>query len=92
MTRYYKEILNQLSKEQLIYLIEQLTRSQNLITEICVDESKCHISSDKAIDKIRDYIYCMPDGYNVTEIKAEIDVKMGKISVSECRKIMGLDD
>lgn len=92
MTRYYKEILNQLSKEQLIYLIEQLTRSQSLITEICVDESKCHISSDKAIDEIRNYIYCMPDYHDIDMLKAEIDFKMGKISVSECRKIIKLED
>lgn len=87
-----KEALNQLSKEQLIYLIEQLDRSQFLITEACVDESKCHISSDKAVDKIRSYIYDMPSMCNVTNLKAYIDMKMNKISMSEYRKIIGLDD
>jgi hypothetical protein len=92
MTRYYKETLNQLSKEQLIYLIEQLDHSQNLIGEVCVDESKMHIDSDRAVDKIRGYLYHMPSMYNVTNLKAYLDMKMGKISVSEYRKIIGLDD
>lgn len=87
-----KEALNQLSKEQLIYLIEQLDRSQFLITEACVDESKCHVNSDKAVDKIRSYIYDMPSMCNVTNLKAYIDMKMNKISMSEYRKIIGLDD
>ncbi len=92
MVAYYKETLSQLSKEQLIYLIEQLDYSQSLIGEVCVDESKCHIDSDRAVDKIRGYLYHMPSMYNVTNLKAYLDVKMGKISVSEYRTIIGLDD
>jgi hypothetical protein len=38
--KHDKETLSQLSKEQLIYLIEQLNHSQFLISETCVDESK----------------------------------------------------
>lgn len=92
MTKYEKETLRQLSKEQLIYLIEQLCHSQFLISETCVDESKCHIDSDKAMDKIRGYIYHMPSIYNVEELKAYINMKMNKISIKEYRKIIGLDD
>lgn len=92
MVAYYKETLSQLSKEQLIYLIEQLDYSQSLIGAVCVDESKMHISSDRAVDKIRGYLYNMPSMYNVTNLKAYIDMKMKKISVSEYRKIIGLDD
>lgn len=92
MVAYYKETLSQLSKEQLIYLIEQLDYSQSLIGEVCVDESKMHISSDRAVDKIRGCLYNMPSMYNVTNLKAYIDMKMEKISVSEYRKIIGLDD
>lgn len=92
MTMHDKETLGQLSKEQLIYLIEQLNHSQFLISETCVDESKCHIDSDKAVDKIRGYIYRMPSMYNVEELKLYIDMKMNKISVKEYRKIIGLDD
>lgn len=91
MTKYDKKTLNELSKEQLIYLIEQLYESQFLISEVCVDESKWHIDSDKAVDKIRGYIYDMPSLYDATETKAYIDMKMEKISVEEYRKIIGLD-
>ena len=49
-------MLNQLSNEQLIYLIEQLNHSLFLIGETCVDESKNHIDSDKAVNKMIDYI------------------------------------
>ena len=91
MTKHDKEVLNELSKEQLIYLIEQMDKSLFLIGEVCVDESKCHISSDKAVDKIRSYIYDMPSLHDVTETKAYIDMKMEKISVEEYRKILGFD-
>lgn len=92
MMMHDKETLGQLSKEQLIYLIEQLINSQFLISETCVDESKCHIDSDKAVDKIRGYIYNTPSMYNVENLKAYIDMKMNKISIKEYRKIIGLDD
>lgn len=92
MTKHRKETLNQLSKEQLIYLIEQLEHSQALICEACVEESKCHINSDEAVDKIRSCIYDMPSMHNSIELSAYLDMKMGKISVSKYRRIIGLDD
>ena len=91
MTDRLKEILNELSKEQLIYLIEQYYHSQFLIGEVCVEESKQHISSEMAIEKIRKYIYDMPSTYNMDNFKAQIDIGMGKITVDEYRKILGLD-
>ena len=91
MTDQLKEILNELSKDQLIYLIEQYYHSQFLIGEACVDESKQHISSEKAVKKIYNYLYDMPSTYNVDNFKALIDLKMGKITVEEYRKILGLD-
>ena len=45
MTEQIKEILNELSKEQLIYLIEQYYHSQFLIGEVCVEVAKQHRSS-----------------------------------------------
>lgn len=92
MTDQLKETLNELSKEQLIYLIEQFYHSQFLIGEICVDESKQHISSEKAVKEIRSYLYDIPSTYNVDIFKAQIDLKMGKITVEEYRKILGLED
>lgn len=91
MTKHNKEVLNQLSKEQLIYLIEQLKHSQSMIGEACVDESKQHISSEIAVDKIREYIYDIPSLYDADKLKAYIDMKMEKITVEEYRKIIGLD-
>ena len=91
MTKHKKQILSELSKEQLIYLIEQLYHSQFLISYVLVDESKKHIDSDKAMDKIRGYMYDMPNLYNATELKAYIDMKMKKISIEEYRKIIGID-
>ena len=91
MTVQLKEILNELSKEQLIYLIEQYYHSQFLISEACVEESKQHISSEQAVQNIRKYLYDMPNTYNVDNFKAQIDLKMGKITVDEYRKIVGLD-
>ena len=92
MTDQLKEILNELSKDQLIYLIEQYYHSQSLIGEACVDESKQHISSEKAVKEIRSYLYDMPSTYNVDNFKAQIDMKMGKITVEEYRKLLGLDE
>lgn len=91
MTRQLKEILNELSKEQLIYLIEQYYHSQFLIGEVCVEESKQHISSERAINKIRNCLYGMPNTYNVDDFKAQIDMGMDKITIEEYRKILGLD-
>ena len=91
MTNQLKEILNELSKDQLIYLIERFYHSQFLIGEVCVDESKRHISSEQAIQEIRNYLYDMPSTYNVDNLKAQIDMGMGKIMVDEYRKILGLD-
>ena len=91
MTDQLKETLNELSKDQLIYLIEQYYHSQFLISEVCVNESKQHISSEKAVQKIRSCLYDMPNTYNVTDFKALIDMKMGKITVDEYRKTLGLD-
>ena len=91
MTDQLKEILNELSKEQLIYLIEQYYHSQFLISIVCVEESKQHISSEKAVKEIRSYLYDMPSIYNVEHFKAQIDLRMGKITIDEYRKIIGLD-
>lgn len=91
MVRIEKECLNELSKEQLIYLIEQMERSLCIIGEVCVSESKMHIDSDKAVNKIRENIYHMPSLYDPVEVAAYIDMKLENISVDEYRKAIGLD-
>ena len=47
-----KKILNALTKEQLIFLINQYQHMEFIISEICVNESKQHIPSEQAIEKI----------------------------------------
>ena len=90
MTKHDKKVLNELSKEQLIYLIEKLNDSLCLIGEVCVDESKQHIESNKAVDRIREYIYHMPSLYDSKELSAYIDMKMEKISVEKYIRIIDL--
>lgn len=92
MTKHQKEVLSELSKEQLIYLIEQFYHSQFLIGETLVDVSKHYIDPERAIIDIRKYMYDMPSMNDVNELKAYIGMKMGKITVEEYRKMMGFDD
>lgn len=91
MTKHKRQVLDELDKQQLIYLIEQFYQSQSYIGEICVDESKQHISSEYAVSIIRASLYQMPSLNNVEETKAYIDMKLNKISASEYRKKIGLD-
>ena len=86
-----KNVLMKLSKEQLVYIIEQFYHSQFLISETCVEESKWHIDSREAVCHIRDCIYDMPSLYDVNEVSAYIDMKMEKISIEEYRKRIGLE-
>lgn len=91
MTKHKRQVLDELDKQQLIYLIEQFYQSQSYIGEICVDESKQHISSEYAVSIIRASLYQIPSLNNVEETKAYIDMKLNKISASEYRKKIGLD-
>lgn len=91
MRENQKDVLRELRKEQLIYLIEQLYHSQFMISETCVEESKWHIESRDAVEKIRGHIYNMPSLYDVNEVSAYIDMKMGEISVEEYHKRIGIE-
>lgn len=92
MIKAHKRTLSELSKEQLIYLIEQMGHSLFLIGEHCVEESKMHISPERAIDEVRKDIYRMPSLYDAASAGAFIDMKMGKITPEEYRRIIGLED
>ena len=50
-----KENLENLSKEQLIYIIAQYDIFYVLVGEACVRESKGQLESEQTIDKIREY-------------------------------------
>jgi hypothetical protein len=86
MARLDKDTLNQLSKDQLIYLIENFQSSQFKIGEVLVDESKQHIDSDEAINRIRNHMYNVPSHYRINEFKAFLDLKLGKITYDEYTK------
>lgn len=79
-----------LSNEQLVYIIEQMYHSLFMISEACIDVSKCHITFREGIKRIRENIYILPCEYNETDLKAHIDMKMGKITREEYREIVGL--
>ena len=76
MTKHDKEVLSELSKEQLIYLIEQLKSSLCKIGESCFEESKGHRPPEKAVEDIRGYIFNMPSLVNAERAKIEIDLMM----------------
>lgn len=85
-----KEVLMQLSKEQLIYLLEQFEHSACVISETCVDVSKGNINAKDAISEICNNCYTIPDLENANNLKALIDLKCGKISINEYRKAIGM--
>lgn len=78
--------LTKLSKEQLIYIIEQYRRATLRMSNALVRESKGYNSS-KACDDIRD---CLQDCDFIRnhELAAYVDMKLGKISGEEYRDIM----
>lgn len=85
-----KKNLEKLTKEQLIYLIEQYDRLNFMISEILVDESKWHITSKEAVEEIRKYL---TESQAKTDLSNEhldsyIDMETGKISVEEYREIV----
>lgn len=73
MTKHDKKVLQELSKEQLVYLIEQMKSSLCKIGEACVEESKGHRPPEQAIEDIRGYIFNMPS-LNAERAKIEIDL------------------
>lgn len=85
-----KENLENMSKEQLIYIIAQYDIFYTTIGEICVSESKMHINSKEAIKKIRNK--CCDIQYDVDiadeHIGDLINMKLGKITSEEYRKIV----
>jgi hypothetical protein len=85
-----KENLENLSKEQLIYIIAQYDIFYTTIGEICVSESKMHINSKEAIKKIRNK--CCDIQYDVDiadeHIGDLINMKLEKITPEEYRKIV----
>lgn len=90
LPKRYRENLEKLSKEQLIKIIDDYYEADFLIGETLVDESKCHISSEKAVNLIRKYSCDISNRYNfISEhLPDEVDFRMGKITPEQYREIL----
>lgn len=95
MTELKKESYSQLSKEQLMWIIDQWESCCSAIIETMFDKSKSRITAEKAcadivrylsVNKAIDLNYLRPN-----HLKAEIDFYMGNIDRTECRKRLGLE-
>lgn len=89
-----KENLENLNKEQLIYIIDKFDHLYCTVSEICVSESKLHIESKEAVSKIRKQCYDIQFDVDIADenISDYINMKLGKITPGEFRKIvLGID-
>lgn len=95
MTELEKEAYSQLTKEQLIWIIDQWESFGSAILETMFDKSESRINAERACADIVRYLtankaidlnYLRPE-----HLKAEIDFYMGNIDRTECRKRLGLE-
>lgn len=92
-SKYTKENLLKLSKEQLVYIIERYYDACFMISETLVEESKWHIEKKDAIEKIREYLFDTHIDLYDEHLGEYIDMKQGKISGKEYRRIiLGVED
>ena len=63
-----------------------------IISEICVDESKQHIPSEQAVEKIRKELRkCnFPSCASIEEFISLLDYKMSKITLDEYKERIGI--
>lgn len=83
-----KDIYKELSKDQLVYLIEQFEHSSFIIGEICVDASKDELDTYEAVRQIRKNIFHIPYIMTVESLSAWVDHERGVISNEEYRKLI----
>ena len=86
--------LDNLSKEQLIKIITDWELVHSRMSYYCVQESKMHIDSSRAISEI---VECLKDicRYNLLDehLGDYVDMQLGKISGKEYReRVLGMDD
>ena len=95
MTELKKEAYSQLSKEQLMWIIDQWESFGDAVIETLNDNTKSLITAKKACADIISHVlsnkavnidYLRPD-----RLKAEIDFYMGNRDRTECRKRLGLE-
>ena len=77
---------NRVLKEALLHI----RNSYGCVSEVCVDESKLHISSEKAVDKIRSYLCEMDFAFDDIEEKLGDDyfIKARKQQASLVEKVV----
>lgn len=83
-----RDIYEELSKEQLVYLIEQFEHSSFIIGEICVDASKDELDSYEAVRQIRKNIFHIPYIMAIESLSAWVDHERGAMSNEEYRKLI----
>ena len=95
MTELKKEAYSQLSKEQLMWIIDQWESCGSAIIETMFDKSKSRITAERACADIVRYIISNKaidmDYLRLEHLKAEIDLQLGKIDKAEYRKRLGLE-
>ncbi len=86
MTNRAKKNLMSLSKEQLIQIISDLYHTNNLISEVCVCASKSEISTECAVERIRDYLWeTTIYDFNSVNLFLQANLQMGKITPEQYR-------
>ena len=95
MTELKKEAYSQLSKEQLMWIIDQWESFGDAIIETMFDKSESRITAEKACADIVRYLSVNKaidlDYLRHEHLKAEIDFQLGKIDKAECRRRLGLE-
>lgn len=77
----YKSTLLSLSKEELIEIIVRYRTCCFKIGETCVEESKYHIESSDAMDKIKDYLKSVDFKFYDETVLKEMLNKKAKIKI-----------
>lgn len=90
LASYEKENLEKLSKEQLIYVIEQYEHLCSMISYTLIRESRWEFDQRDAIKQIREY---MNDTISKTSLGDKhlcnyINMKQGKITIEQYRDII----
>lgn len=86
---YIKKNLEELTRDDLIYLLREYDHTWSCIGETLVDQSKQNISDEYAIDKIRSYL-SETNRLNPRSNKLDLEIKLrkGEITPDEYRKIV----
>lgn len=86
---YIKKNLEELTRDDLIYLLREYDHIWSCIGETLVDQSKQNISDEYAIDKIRSYLSEI-NRLNPRSNRLDLEIKLrkGEITPDEYRKIV----